>query len=646
MQVQAGRSGQLVGRDRSFDSACRRGFGSGTATAYALPMKNTTSVMSRALLALALAMLLQSCASAPQDRSFSGDGEATPSAEGSFEEQTEAQPKAQPEAESQGQETPAHEAEPAAATPTPTDAEVMYNVFAAELLGSEGDLEGAVSAYLEAAMESDDPAIAQRATRVALAAQSWFQAAMAADRWALLAPDDMAAREAAAATMLATHDYAGAELQLEQILARNPDRDDAWVLVSSLLAQSANPAKANEVLERLLKTQGGMDNAEAIFLRSQLLARMGEFAEAARLADEALELSPERIQLLTFSGRLALNLEDLDKAVERFGRAWELDPDNHDLGLAYADLLARAARAGEARAVMESMEQTPDVLLSRVLFEISAEEPEKAKAIYAEFDGLETQDPDEKAYFQGQAAEAVGEPDQAIDLYGTIGEGDYRMMAGIRRAELIADGGDVEAARAALQTLRDEGDDAISEQAWLAEARLLREAEQIQEAFLTLGLALEEFGYSVPIRYSHALLAAELGNIEVAEYDLRIVLADDPDNAAALNALGYTLADRTDRYEEAEALIRRAYDLQPNDASIIDSMGWVAYRLGRLEESESYLRQAWSLDKNPEIAAHLGEVLWAMGREEAAIEVWREGLSVDSEHPVLDETLQRMGVEL
>ncbi len=592
-------------------------------------MKPQSKSAANVLIALALACLLHACAGAAQrdDSEDSGiAGESTPEAP----PVTEQIPQGEPEPVSGG----------------PTDAEVMFNVFAGELLGSEGDLEGAVSAYLEAAMNSDDPAIAQRATRVALAAQSWFQAAMAADRWALLAPNDMAAREAAAATMLATQDYVGAELQLQQILERNPDKQEAWAMVSSLLAQTSDPNKANNVLQRLIESQGGLENADALFVQSQLLARIGEFEEAARLADRALELSPERVTLLTFSGRLALNLEDLDKAVERFGRAWELDPDNHELGLAYADLLARAARAEEAREVMVSMEQTPDVLLSRVLFEITAEEPDLARAIYLEFDEIEFADPNEKAYYQGQAAEAIGEPGQAIQLYGSVTEGEYLAVSGLRRAELIAEGGDIEGARSALSDLRSLGDDQLAEQAWLTEAQLLREQGRLQEAFQSLGLAIEDFGYSVPIRYSHALLAAELDYIEIAERDLRVVLSDEPDNAAALNALGYTLADRTDRYEEAEVLIRRAYELQPNDASIIDSMGWVAYRLGRLEESESFLRRAWDLDRNPEIAAHLGEVLWAMGDEEAAIEVWREGLSVDSEHPVLAETLERMGVEL
>ncbi len=613
-------------------------------------MKLTPKNNLEMLLPCLLAALLSACASTPQDATAQADEVQTRN-EAAAPSPTA--PVAQAGADS-GEPGEAQDAESAQAISSNgasaeselTDAEVMYNVFAAELLGSEGDLEGAVRSYLEAAMESDDPEIARRATRVALAAQSWFQAAMAADRWALLAPDDMAAREAAAATMLATHDYHGAELQLLEILKRNPDPADGWEMVTTLLAQANDPRKANEILRTLMELQGGLDNADAIFVQSQLLARMGEFEEAARLADQAIELTPDLVPLLTFRGRLALSLDDLDTAVARFGDAWALDPENHDLGLAYADLLARAARAEEARAVMESMQQTPDVLLSRILFEITAEEPERARGIYAEFDGLEGADPNERAFYQGRAAEAIGDPKAAIEHYGHVSEGEHLAFAGIRRAELIAESGDIEAARRALSGLREAGLDEITEQAWLAEARLLQQDAQVDQAFQVLGLALEEFAYSVPLRYSRALVAAELGNIEITEYDLDLVLADEPDNAAALNALGYTLADQTDRYEEAEVLIRRAYEIQPNDAAIIDSMGWVAYRLGRLEEAESFLSQAWSLDKNPEIAAHLGEVLWAMGKQNEARDVWQEGLQVDAEHPLLLDTIDRMGAEL
>lgn len=585
-------------------------------------------------LVLALAGLLQACATT----STSGSGEGTGPV-GDVEVAETLNPGSGEAQEDQP--------DPDAPPPLtgPTDAEVMYNVFAAELLGSEGDLDGAVTSYLEAAMNSDDPAIAQRATRIALAAQSWYQAAMAADRWALLAPDDMAAREAAAATMLATSDYMGAEFQLQEILERNKDPEDAWALVTSLLAQAGDPRKANEILISLTEKYAGEGNEDALFVQSQLLARMGEFEPALELANQALELMPERVELLTFSGRLGLSLDNLDLAVERFGRAWEIDPENHDLGLAYADLLARAARADDARAVLRSMEQTPDVVLSRVLFEITAREPEKAKAVYAEFAGLEADDPNEKAYYQGQGAEAVGEIDEAIELYSSINEGDFLPIAGIRLAELVAENGDLEEAREVLAGLRELGQDNVSEQAWLSEARLLQAEGMDQEAFQLLGEALEEFGYSAQLRYSRALLAAAMDNVDVAEYDLRIVLSDEPENIAALNALGYTLADRTDRYEEAEGLIRRAFELSPNDPSIIDSMGWIAYRMGRLEEAETFLRRALELDLNPEIAAHLGEVLWAQDKQDEAIEVWQSGLEADSEHPVLIETIDRLGAE-
>jgi len=137
-------------------------------------------------------------------------------------------------------------------------------------------------------------------------------------------------------------------------------------------------------------------------------------------------------------------------------------------------------------------------------------------------------------------------------------------------------------------------------------------------------------------------VAAQLGRVDLAEADLRLVLAEDPDNATALNALGYTLADQTDRYEEAEELIQRAYALQPDDASIIDSMGWVAYRLGRPEEAEGYLARAWELSENAEIAAHLGEVLWHLGRIDEARAIWNKGLTSDAENAVLAATIERL----
>ena len=542
----------------------------------------------------------------------------------------------------------AQSADPAAGTPAdgePTDPEVMYRVFAAEMLGNEGDLAGAVGEYLEAAMESDDPAIAMRATRVAFAAQAWQQASMAADRWALLDPTNIAARESAALAMLATADYAGAELQLKELLALSQDKEAAWASISSLLARSPSTEKSMKLLDNLLSEEGQSGSAAGYYAQSQLAVRAGDFARAYSLARQAAELQDDRVQYLSWAASLAISQDDKKAGLDYIRRAWELQPDDHDLTLAYADVLARDGQADESREVVRNMVQTPDVMLTRILFELSARQPEAALQLYNEFRTMEFDDPQERAYYLGRAAEALNLLQEAIDFYIEVESGENYLDATARRAELMALSGDIQGAKNTLAELRLDADPAVAEQTWLTEARILQRAGDREGALQSLDLALEQFGVSISIRYAHALLAAELGRVELAEADLRFILVEQPDNAMALNALGYTLADLTDRYAEAEDLIRRAYALEPEDASITDSMGWVAYRLGRLDEAAELLERAWELDNNPEIAAHLGEVLWMQDNKDQARLIWGKGLEVDSSNAVLIKTIQRLDVE-
>ncbi|MDT8321729.1 MAG: tetratricopeptide repeat protein [Xanthomonadales bacterium] len=537
--------------------------------------------------------------------------------------------------------TPDREDRPAVVE-LPTDEEVMYRVFAAEVLGAEGDLPAAVGEYVAAALQSEDPRIAQRATRVAFAAQDWQQAAMAADRWTVLEPENPAAKESAVVAMLAIDDYAGAEYQLLKLLEVMGNSPEAWTRVSSLLAQSKDAERASDVLDHILATHGDSESADALHARSQLAVRSRKMEKAFELARQAVELEPQRVEFLTWTGRVALNLDLADTAVEYIRRAWRLQPDDHDLSLAYADLLARTGNEEAARDVMATMPQSPDVMLSRILFELAADKRENAEQLFEQFGRIEFDDNLEQSFYQAQAAEALGSYERAIELYGAVDSGERALPAAIRRIELIAITGDLESARQELATLRASPDEDAAEESWLAEARILREVGQDKVALEVLDEALQQFPDSVPILYSHALLAAELGRVDLAERGFRLILAEQPENAVALNALGYTLADQTERYEEAEALIRQAYILQPNEASIVDSMGWIAYRRGRLPEAVGYLRRAWKLDRNPEIAAHLGEVLWKLGSKQAARAVWLEGQEVDAENPVLMETIERL----
>lgn len=522
------------------------------------------------------------------------------------------------------------------------DEEVMYRVMAAEMRGNDGDMDGAVGDYLAAAMESTDPQVAMRATRVAFAAQAWQQASMAADRWAMLDPENLAAHESSALSMLATADYAGAEIHLLRILELAPDKDAAWGMVTGLLGRSASPEKASKVLESLLQITGEENNAAGTFVQSQLAVRLGEFDKAYELAERAVELDPGRESYLLWAGQLANRQGDKEQALAYTRQAWELDPKGHDITLAYADMLAKSNQPELARELVRNMDQTPDILLTRILFELSGKDRPAALEIYEEFKVMDFDNSNEKAFYLGQSADALGMYQEAIDSFANIRRGQFFLAAMARTAELKAQLGDIEGARATLAILRRQPDDTVIEQSWLTEAQILQQAGQSDVAIEVLNQALLQFTQSTAIRYSRALVAAEQGNIELAEADLMYVLAQETENAAALNALGYTLADQTDRLDEAEALIYKAFELLPDDAAVTDSMGWIAFKQGRLDEAEFYLRQALDLDDNPEIAAHLGEVLWELGRKDEARSVWDKAVQSTPDNKVLNKTLERL----
>ncbi len=525
----------------------------------------------------------------------------------------------------------------------PTDADVMYHVFAAEEMGAEGDFSGAAAEYLEAALKSEDPEIAERAAKVAVSAGEWQLVALASDRWATLDPESLNARELAAGSRLKEGDFAGAEYQLARILELTAaDQDEGWNIVISLLAPVDDQGRANKILDGLLEQFGGGSNVSALFARSRLAANFGELEQAFDLAEQAIKLEPKRVDLLAWSGRLAVNLGDQLLALNRYQQAWETEPRNEKIAMAYAELLKRNNELKTAEDVLAQLPDTPDMRFARIVFALDGGDTESAKALYAGFYTVKYDDKSQAAFQAAQSAELLELQREAIDWYEQV-SGENSIRAIMRRAFLLAGLGDVEAARNLLTQLRVRADAEIKSQSYQAEAQILQEAGDKEQALKLLSDGLESLPEDVPMRYMRALMAVDQGQLELAENDLRLIISEQPDNAAAINALGYTLADLTDRYDEAEELISQAYELQPDDASIIDSMGWISYRLGRLPEAESYMREAWKMMRNAEIAAHLGEVLWARGQKEEARSTWQLGLQLESDNEILLDTMRRFG---
>jgi tetratricopeptide (TPR) repeat protein len=259
----------------------------------------------------------------------------------------------------------------------------------------------------------------------------------------------------------------------------------------------------------------------------------------------------------------------------------------------------------------------------------------------------EERDPSKAVLILSQLAEERGDIPAALGWLDRLDTSDPKIQFGsdLRRAQLTAKQGDLAGARKLLGTLKPD-DPANQAQVVLVEAQLLRDAGKSQEAFRMMEQGLKRFPDNTDFLYDYALMAEKMGKTAVMEKSLRQVIAKSPDNQHAYNALGYSLADRNVRLKEAYQLIDKAQKMAPNDPFIMDSMGWVQYRMGKLDEAETQLRKAYQLRNDPEIAVHLGEVLWKKGQRDDARKLWREAHAKDPKNDALKSTLVRLRTSL
>jgi tetratricopeptide (TPR) repeat protein len=311
-------------------------------------------------------------------------------------------------------------------------------------------------------------------------------------------------------------------------------------------------------------------------------------------------------------------------------------PDDRGLRMLYAQLLVEEKEFSNARGVFERMlskaPKEPDVLFALGILSLQLDDRASAREYFTRLNDT-GQRKDDAAFYLGQVEEGAGNADAALSWYEKV-QGDNAADAQVRVARLHAGKGQIERSREVLQRLRDEEpDDAVA--LFLIEAEILRGVSKDKEAMEVYDDALVHFHGNTDLLYARALHGASMDRLDILERDLNAVIAKDPANADALNALGYTLVDRTDRRDEGLGYIKRAMEIKPDEAAILDSMGWAQYRLGHLAEALKYLRRAVERSRDGEIAAHLGEVLWATGQREEAWRVWEDALSEFPDHAYL-----------
>jgi tetratricopeptide (TPR) repeat protein len=332
------------------------------------------------------------------------------------------------------------------------------------------------------------------------------------------------------------------------------------------------------------------------------------------------------------------------EAAKVLGDFVDAHPASSEARLNYARALVLDKRFPEARkqfeAVLAANPGNTDVVYAVGLLALQLKDYPVAEENMKRLLGMNYRDPNGVRYLLGQIAEEQKQWPRAIEWYGQIDEGEHALGARMRTASVMAKQGKVDDARAYLRRAATENPDQEA-QITVAEAQLLRDANRVGDAYDVLGQALKKEPDQPDLLYDHALTAEKLQRYDVLENNLRKLMEVKPDHAHAYNALGYSFVERNTRLPEAKKLIQRALELAPEDAFIVDSMGWLLYREGNLKGAADELRRAYNSRPDAEIGAHLGEVLWVMGERDEARRVWQDSLKASPDNESLIKTIQR-----
>ncbi|VAW93908.1 FIG140336: TPR domain protein [hydrothermal vent metagenome] len=524
--------------------------------------------------------------------------------------------------------------------------EVLFRLMLAEIAGQRGQLNVAVSQYLEAARLSGDPKVIERATRIAVYARDNASALEASKMWVEIYPDSIEANQVAAAMNVRTGNIPQAQIHLENVINLsekvNGDKNhNIFMLITSLLSKEKDKKSVLLLMEQLVETR--QDNPQALYAYSQLALLVGDLDKAKEATDKVIKLSPKWSDAYILSSNILYRQGNKAQALTELQQAIDRSPDNAVIRDYYARRLVDEKRYKEAReqfqAVIELQPNNPDSKYALALLSLQTNELDEASELFKELVEAGKRI-NESSYYLGQIAEQQNNTETAIQWYKVISSGEYLVDAQVRIALIEAKQGQVELARQRLHAIQ--ADTAkIEQRLLLAEGEILREVGQHQEAFDLYSEGLARMQDNISILYARALTAEKIERIDVTFSDLQKIIKIEPKNAQALNALGYTMVDRSDRIKEGLGYIQKAYKINPDDAATMDSLGWAHYRMGNYDEAVKYLRMA--LDKLPdaEIAAHLGEVLWVMGDQEMAKDVWDNALRATPSHKLLNDVVKR-----
>ena len=522
--------------------------------------------------------------------------------------------------------------------PFPKDA--LYQLLVAEVAGYRGEYSTALEKYVDMALKTRDAGVAQRAAMLAVYLKRYEEALTTSKIWVEQEPDSIEARRYLSEQLLRIGDMEQAIVHMEAIKSLGGLANFESFAYSAANMDDEGREVLLEAMSRMLAEYPG--DEQLMFSKAVLLEQSGQLEEALQLANQLL-VSKKNINVIVLKVNALKDLLRTDEALVFLESTLEELADKRRLRLIYARMLFEAERLVDAEKQYEQVhQQAPndsDILFALALISMEQGKDESAKGYLNQMIRFNRR-ANEAHYYLGSIADKNEEIPQAISEYKMVGPGREYLAAQVRIAALLADQDRLDDARAHLENQRANNPDRYNRLVMI-EGQLLSERGHEAEFFELLEMVIQKQPENVELLYFRAMTGQSLGRLDVLEQDLLRVIEIDPGNADAMNALGYTLADQTDRHDEALVLIERALEIKPNEAAFIDSLGWVQYRLENYKDAVTNLRKALLLFDNDEVAAHLGEVLWVSGEQQEARNVWQKALDARPDSDILKRVIKR-----
>ena len=546
----------------------------------------------------------------------------------------------QADADGQFEQAEPQEEAPAALPSVELSSDLLYEYLLSDIAAQRGNDTVAVEGSLDLAKKTRDPRLAMRAAHVALQFGQVDQAVEALRIWRDTDPSSLMARRMLASVLLRSGrlDEAGEEFAG---LLKADDSHSSFVQIYQMLATYPDRPAALKLMRDLAQPYPGV--AEAHWGIAQLANASDEAELALDEAKKARSLRPDWDMAVSLEAGL-LQKNAPQKGLDLLKDYLSDHPDAREIRLQYARALLEQKQYKQAREQFQHMaDENPDnadFAYAVALISLQLNDFNKAEIQLKQLLSKGKKDPDTVQYYLGQLSEAKKNEDDAIAYYRQVKDGEYLFPAQIRIAYLLSKRGQLDEALQLLQQVQTT-DDQQRAQLAMVEAQLLREANRFDEAYQVLNQALEKQPDHIDLLYETAMMADKVGKPDVFEKLMRKVIKIKPDHAQAYNALGYGLLERNERIPEAMQLVEKALQLAPDDAAIMDSVGWGYYRIGKLDESVKMLRRAYAGNANPEIAAHLGEVLWMRGDKAEAKKIWQDSLKQHSGNQELQAVIKK-----